>query len=279
MLAMSHKIQTSPDGTITLTMTIPWSEIASMYESVVGDIVKDAEISGFRKGKAPRAMVEPTIDKNKAYEEVIKRLVPKVYSESLTENHLSPIISPQIELQEAKENSDWIIQAKTAEKPTVTLGDYKKAIKEKKPSNIIIPGKETEEKKPTLDEILLAVLPTITITIPEVLIDHEVTNQLSQLVDQTKKIGVTIEQYLASTQRTADSIRQEYKSQAVKSLSLEFGIEAIADAEKIEISDADIENVIKTAKTGEEKASLESQRYYLASILRRQKTLDFLSAL
>lgn len=90
---------------------------------------------------------------------------------------------------------------------------------------------------------------------------------------------MSVEQYLSSTGRTADGVRKEYEEQARRTLTLEFALEEIADREGIIISDDDIDTVIKTAKTDEEKKSLGAQRYYIASVLRRQKTLDFLSSL
>ena len=110
------------------------------------------------------------------------------------------------------------------------------------------------------------------------LVEHEVNRLLSDLIDQTKKLGLTVEQYLASSGRTAETIRHEYEEQAKRTLTLEFSLEEIADKEGILVSDDDIAKVIQTAKTDEEKKALESQRYYLASVLRRQKTLDFLAS-
>jgi trigger factor len=110
-------------------------------------------------------------------------------------------------------------------------------------------------------------------------LDQEVNRLLSDLVDQTKKLGLSVEQYLASTNRTADGIRHEYEEQAKRTLTLEFGLETIADKEGILISDDDIEAVIKTAKSDDERKAMENQKYYLATILRRQKTIDMLAAL
>ena len=109
--------------------------------------------------------------------------------------------------------------------------------------------------------------------------EQEVNRLLAELIDQTRKLGITAEQYLASTHRTADSLRGEYRKQAERQLSLEFALEAIADQEGILVTDSDIDNLIKNAKTTEEKKTLEGQRYYLATLLRRQKTLDFLASL
>ena len=102
---------------------------------------------------------------------------------------------------------------------------------------------------------------------------------LSNLIDQVKKLGLTVEQYLASTNRTNESIRQEYTDQSRRTITLEFALEEIADKEGILVSDDDVAAVIQSAKNEEEKKSMETQRYYLATILRRQKTLDFLSSL
>ena len=143
---------------------------------------------------------------------------------------------------------------------------------------IWLPGQEKKDK-PSLDVILKALLSVITVDIPKLLIEHEVNRLLSELIDQTKQLGLTVEQYLASTGRNAQSVRREYEEQARRTLALEFGLEEVADREGILVSDDDIDTVVKTAKTDEERKSLEGQRYYLASILRRQKTIDFLSSL
>lgn len=289
--SMSTAISKRTDGTIELTLTIPWANVKTSYEEMVDKAVENAEVTGFRKGKAPRNLVEEKLDKSKVYEEVIGALLPKVYNEAVTAEKLKPIITPKVELKEATENKDWIVRILTCEKPTLTIGDYKKAItdlKATKQKKIWVPGEEPKKdeegkaenaNKPTLDELLKALYSIITATLPELLMEHEVNRLLSDLIDQTKKLGLSVEQYLASTGRNADSIRSEYAEQAKRSLTLEFALEDIADKEGILISDDDIDTVIKSSKSEEEQKALSGQRYYLASILRRQKTLDFLSSL
>jgi len=79
---------------------------------------------------------------------------------------------------------------------------------------------------------------------------------LSDLIDQTKKLGLTVEQYLASTNRTIDTIRKEYEEQAKRTLTLEFALEDIADKESIFVSDDDIDTVIKSAKSDGESLNI-----------------------
>ncbi len=276
---MTSTIQKLGDGSIELTVTIPWTDVAKTYEDVVVAMVQEAELPGFRKGKAPRDLVEKNIDKTKVYEEALKTLIPKSYNDAITQQNVKPIVNPKIELKDATENKDWVFRAFTCERPAVTLKDYKKAIQDLKGSKIWKPGDDEKAKKPTLDELLMALYNNVTTTLPAILIEHEVNRLLSELIDQTKKLGLTVEQYLASTQRTSDGIKKEYEQQAARTLTLEFALEEIADGEGILISDDDIEAVIKTGKTDEEKEALKNQKYYLASVLRRQKTLDFLASL
>lgn len=287
---MNATLSTLPDKTLEITITIPWQEISREYEATIDEMAKTAELPGFRKGKAPRKMVAESLNRSKIYEEVIKHLVPKAYGQAVQDLKLKPFITPSVELKDAKDGTDWTIVCKTCEKPVVTLGEYKKAIRDLKASKakkIWIPGQspkpedpaKEEPRKPTLDELLTALFANVTITLPKPMIDHEVNRLLSELVDQTQKLGLTVDQYLASTNRTAESVRADYEEQAKRTLTLEFALEAIAEKENITVSEQEIDTIIKTAKTDEEKKTLEKERYYLASIVRRQKTIDSLAAL
>lgn len=280
---MNIQVKRHDDKTIELTLAIPWDNIQKTYNEVVEDFVKETELPGFRKGKAPKSAVEEKLDKTKVYEEVLQRLIPKLYSEAVQQEKIHPIVMPKINLLEAKEGQEWKILAITCEKPDITLGAYKEAIHDLKISKkkIWLPGQDTkkDDEKVPLDELLNVVYKSITAVIPKILLDQEVNRLLSDLIDQTKKLGLTVEQYLASTNRTADGIRHEYEEQAKRTLTLEFGLEAIADREGIIISDDDINAVIKTAKSDDERKAMENQKYYLATILRRQKTIDMLANL
>ena len=108
------------------------------------------------------------------------------------------------------------------------------------------------------------------------LMELMVTNQS---LDEIKKLGLTLDQYLSSTGKTAEMLRLEAEGKAANDLKLEFTLRKVADSEKITVSDADLENTIGKAKTSEEKQNLQANKYLLASILRQQKTLDFLRSL
>src|SRR3989344_3644104 len=130
------KITKLPKETVELEITIPWSEIKSTYDSLLDSVVKESEIEGFRKGKAPKKIVEEKIDKTKLYEEVVKKIVPKAYADAVNFHKLSPVISPRIEVLKAKPDSDWAIKATIALKPKISLKNYKQKITDLRKSKV-----------------------------------------------------------------------------------------------------------------------------------------------
>src|SRR3989344_1620451 len=150
---MKSILEKSEDGTITLTIIIPSTLVKTTLDEVLNEIAKNASISGFRKGKAPKKLVKDKIDKEKAREEVLKKLLPQGYSEAINEHNIKPIMNPRIHVESLEEEKDWKFTAKTCEAPTVDLNGYKDSIQKITAKNkIIIPGKEQEPVN--LDEII-----------------------------------------------------------------------------------------------------------------------------
>jgi len=284
---MISALNKQPDGTIELTITVPKKRVSEAYQKTLRQLAKDAEIKGFRKGKAPLKKVEETIGKTKIYEEVLKSLIPEVYVEAVKEQKVKPIINPQISVVSLEEGKDWQIKAITCELPELKLGDYKGEIKKALASEKIwVPGKDkekkTEEKESEqLGKIFQILLKTIKIQIPELLIQEEVNRMLSRLVDQTGRLGLTVEQYLVSIGKTSDQIRQEYRQQAEESLKLELILSAIADEEKIQVDNSEIQKMIDAAPDEKTKKAMEipTQRAYLRQLLRKRKAIDILTKL
>ena len=291
---MISALQKQTDGTINLTITIPSSEVKKTWDKRVDEAVNNAQLKGFRKGKAPRELVEKNLDREKIREEVLRELLPKYYVQAVNENQLKPIMNPKIHVEKLEdretlsEAKGWQFIAQTCEAPQIQLNDYKKGVSSvTAKSKIIVPGKEKVE--PKLDEIVKALLESVSITIPQILIEAEVDRLLSQSLDEIKKLGLTLEQYLSSTSRTAESLREEYRKKAENDIKFEFAMQKIAEVEKITVEEKEIEEAIQKAKPKagqplaekdeKERKILENNRYLLASILRQQKTLDFLKNL
>jgi FKBP-type peptidyl-prolyl cis-trans isomerase (trigger factor) len=274
-------LQKEPNGTVRLTITIPNGEVKKTWEEVITEVVNNAEIQGFRKGKAPRKLVEEKADKEKVREEVLKKLLPIAYADAIKTQQIRPIINPKIHVEKLEDpdtNKDWQFTALTCEAPIIKLGKYKENIQKiTAKSKIAIPGKEPVPAK--FEDVVKALLDSITSQIPEILIDNETDRLLSQTLEDVKKLGLTLDQYLSSTGKNPQVLRAEYRKKAENDIKLEFALAKIAEEERITVEDKEIEEAIKASKSEDEKKNLEANRYLLASILRQQKTLDFLKNL
>lgn len=272
---MKSVLAKQPNGTIQLTISIPWEDYVKTREEVVKATAEKASVPGFRKGKAPKKLVEKQIDEASVQEEVLRKLLPIYYVDAVKEHNLNPIMNPKIHVGKLEEGKAWDFSATTCEMPEVELGDYKDKIKSlTAKSKIIVPGKEETPVK--FEEIIQTLLESTTVVIPELIIEQEVDRLLAQMLDEIKKLGLTLDQYLASTNRTPDQVRDEYRKKAESDIKLEFVLQKIAEAEKIVVSDLEVKEAIQKSKSPQERESLEHNSYMLANILRQQKTLDFL---
>jgi len=279
-----------PKSTIKVTITIPWPTVKEVYGKTLEKITSQIKLPGFRKGKASKKTVEEKVSKPAIYQEMLQSLLAEAYREAIQKHQLKPIISPQIKPLKTEENKEWQFEAITAEKPEVKLGDYQEKIKQElSAGEIWVPGKEdlpagSQEKNKKsqqqaasqkLNKAIGILLKTVKIELAPMLIQAEADRALSQLLEEIKKLGLNLDAYLSSINKTAKQLREEQQVKAEKSLKLEFILNEVADDLKIKVEEKEIDQMIeKTVQNKIEKKKLANQKYYLASVLRRQKTID-----
>jgi len=275
---MDSIIEKQEDGTIILNITIPSKIIKDTTEIVLEEVVKSANVAGFRKGKAPKKIVEGKVDKDKVKEEVLRKLLPQAYAQEIKKHDIKPIINPRIHVEILEDDKDWKFTASTCEAPQVDLNGYKENIKKiTAKSKIIVPGKE--EKKTSFEEIITELQKSVSAKVSKIIVEQEVDRLLAQTLSEIKRLGLTLDQYLGSVHKTVEDLKKEYENKATNDIKLEFVLQKIAEEEKITVTDAEIEDTIKNAKDENERKGLEANKYLLASVIRQQKTLDFLKKL
>jgi len=275
---MDSTIEKQEDGTITLNITIPSKIVRDTAGIVLEKVVKSANVAGFRKGKAPKKIVEEKIDKDKIKEEVLKKLLPQAYADAVKKHDIKPIINPRVHVEILEDDKDWKFTASTCEAPQVDLNGYKENIKKiTSGTKIIIPGKE--QKETSFEEIITELQKSVDVKVSKIIVEQEVERLLAQTLSEIKRLGLTLDQYLTSTHKTVEELKEEYEKKAINDIKLEFALQKIAEEEKIAVTDADIDEAIKNAKDENERKGLEANKYLLASIIRQQKTLDFLKKL
>jgi len=104
-----------------LTVEMEPAELDDALQHAYEHMVKSTNVPGFRKGKAPRIVLERHVGKEAILEHAINDMIPKAYEKAVKEQNLDPIAQPQIELSQVE---PVIFKAVVPLPPTVTLGDY-----------------------------------------------------------------------------------------------------------------------------------------------------------
>lgn len=109
----------------TLKITAPAAEVNAGYKKAVKKIADQVNIPGFRKGKAPRAVIEMHYGKEAVKQEAFEIVANKAYSEALDQEKLIPVSDPKVEESVFEEGKDMELTIKVTLKPEPELGEYK----------------------------------------------------------------------------------------------------------------------------------------------------------
>ncbi len=95
--------------------------VAKAYKKNVGKI----NIQGFRRGKAPRAIIERYYGKEVFYEDAVNIVLPDAYDKAIEEQNIEAVAQPEIDVKEISAETGVVFTAKVAVKPEFELGQYK----------------------------------------------------------------------------------------------------------------------------------------------------------
>ena len=123
---MSIKIEkTENNNELKLEFTIEAKKFDEGMKKVYAKSAKYFNIPGFRKGKAPMAIVEKQYGSEIFYEDTFNEIVPEEYERELKENNIEAVSRPEIEVKQMGKGQDLIFTAVVQTKPEVRLGKYK----------------------------------------------------------------------------------------------------------------------------------------------------------
>ncbi len=122
---MQVALENEKENVIKLEITVPAKEAVDAYNNAVKKISQHVNISGFRKGKAPREMVERHVGVERIKQEALEGIMPGMLNQAIAENKLDVITQPYITSYDFTVGQDLKVTAKVETRPEVTLGDYK----------------------------------------------------------------------------------------------------------------------------------------------------------
>lgn len=122
---MKVTLEKENENLVKMDITIPAKDAADAYNSAVRKVSQYVNIDGFRKGKAPRAIVEKHVGVERIKQEAIESLMPNAIGQAVSENKLDIITQPYITNYTFNVGEDLVVTAKAELRPEVTLGKYK----------------------------------------------------------------------------------------------------------------------------------------------------------
>lgn len=108
-----------------LSFTVPAEQFeAAMQKAYLKNRGK-INVPGFRRGKAPRKLIETMYGEGVFYDDAFQMIFPDLYDEAVKENNLQVVDQPEVDVQEIGEGKDLVFSCEVFVRPDVTLGDYK----------------------------------------------------------------------------------------------------------------------------------------------------------
>ena len=133
---MSVQVEKLEKNMAKLTIEVSAEEFDVAIEQAYQKDKKKISLPGFRKGKAPRKMIEKMYGTGVFYEDAANIVIPKAYSEAAKECGEEIVSQPEISVTQIGAGQPFIFTAEVALKPAVTLGDYKGVEVEKTPVEV-----------------------------------------------------------------------------------------------------------------------------------------------
>ncbi len=133
---MNSKLEKIENNIATLEITVSAEKLEEGIMKAYLKSAKKFNIPGFRKGKAPRKMIERHYGEGVFYEEAINIICPDAYEEAVKVHNLDPVDRPDIDIVEMESGKGLIFKAEVTVKPQVTLGQYKGIEVPKKEYNV-----------------------------------------------------------------------------------------------------------------------------------------------
>ena len=157
-----------------------------------------------------------------------------------------------------------------------TLEELKNSIKEKLEKQNA--DKEKYEKQ---EAVVKAVCENMEVEIPSGMVELETENMLNDIEQRLAYQGMKIEQYLQMLGKNEEEMKKEFEPQAIEAIKSRLALEAIRKVEKIEATDDEVNEKIKTMSEsyGKDAGNLqenENVRKYIKEGIESEKTIDFL---
>jgi trigger factor len=118
-------VRREPGSKAVLEVEIPVETVSAGFDRALRKVNNRVVVPGFRRGKAPRIILERHVGRDAIVEEAVNQLVPDAYTKALDQTGVRPIARPQIQVADLDEGKPLRFTATVDLVPDVRLGDYR----------------------------------------------------------------------------------------------------------------------------------------------------------
>ncbi len=125
MEILMSTVEKTEKNVVTFEFSITGDEFKAAIEKAYRQNVGKINIQGFRRGKAPRHIIERYYGSEVFYEDAINIALPDAYDKAIDEQNIEAIAQPEIDVKDISKETGVVFTAKVAVKPEFELGEYK----------------------------------------------------------------------------------------------------------------------------------------------------------
>ncbi|MEG0639565.1 MAG: trigger factor [Clostridia bacterium] len=122
---MQHTVEKLSGSKVKISFKVPAAQFDEAIDKAYLKTRGSINVPGFRKGKAPRKLIERMYGDMVFYDDALELLFPEAYTTAVKENQLMPVGRPELDVQEMEKGKDLVFSCDVFVMPEITLGEYK----------------------------------------------------------------------------------------------------------------------------------------------------------
>ncbi len=121
---MNSTVEALEDNKVKVSVTVDETEFEDDLNAAFKRIAQEVNLPGFRRGKAPRKLLEARIGLAPAREEALREALPKYYSDAVVEHDVDVIAAPELDVTDGQEAGPIAFEAIVEVRPVISVAGY-----------------------------------------------------------------------------------------------------------------------------------------------------------
>lgn len=121
---MKSSVEQLSDTRVKITVEVPFAELKPEIDQAYAALAQQVQVPGFRKGKAPRQLIDARFGRGPVLEQVVNDMLPDRYGQAIEENEIKAIGQPEVEVTKIEDNELVEFTAEVDVRPEINLPDF-----------------------------------------------------------------------------------------------------------------------------------------------------------